>query len=469
MKIANRKKHIIAASIIFGICLAGIITTVYAASKRNPLLKGMRNLAEETAVREEELGRFFWSNAFNQVGSGNVQAEYSLNLSGHPSLQNMTIGLDGTVKRDMERKLFECGVQVSIANVDLVEIYGYAEGVSQEESPEGTFYLQIPKLWEGSVVFGTEDIDRQWNESKIKSQLDYLEKSDFSVKQAINLDLFREVYIEPISVRGWLEEKEEPLKDLYRETEVLKLEKARKDGKIGEAEADELLNYNLINLEGEKTETDCYLAILPENELIRLFPFITEEVRLCVYLDRRGRIVRVCSVPGKPVITEAGEETFSLNLSGEAATIDRLEFRLSHTGEAFKILPETGEMKAEIFWTAEKEPEEQGSYYTESDCSFLYAGSKYDLSLEGTFRGENKEDGPGIFMDIDTLTLKEEENVLFRLSGEAAFEPLTEEIIIPSGKEWRIGDMGDSEAALFIAECEKNLYLNYSGYLRLLE
>ena len=77
---------------------------------------GLMNLALEVMALEEETGEGFWTDAANRIGSGNAQAKYSVNIGGIPGTQNITVGFDGAVKRDMEQGFFEADFAASVAN-----------------------------------------------------------------------------------------------------------------------------------------------------------------------------------------------------------------------------------------------------------------------------------------------------------------------------------------------------------------
>lgn len=450
------------AGVIFftAVCFSGVIAAI-ALSRGNPLIKGITGLCEEIMAWEEELGENFWTDAVNQIGSGNVKAEYSLNLSGNPMLQNVTVGLDGYAKRDMEEKLSAGEVRVSVANVELGEVYGYGT--------ENSFYLQVPSLWDGSVVFGTKDVSRQWNDSSMKKQLALAAGRELTIERDIDLRLFESFSTEPFSATAFLQENKEALANLYKNMEVLNLKKALKEGKLKEEQREELENTALKNVEGSSLKATCYLVILPQEELHEIFPAVTEEVRLCVFLDDRERIIRICTVPGEVLTIPSGELTAALNLPGEENTIDRVELEGTLlTAENF--LPQySGRVELEVSAVTEKVTEETGHYKVEGGGTLRAEENSAAFSVEGDIRGERTSQGERIAVTLEELEWSAEENVLFRLRGEAAFEPLTEKITIPAGKVYRLEEMGELETVLFLAECTKNVYRNYSGYLNMME
>lgn len=459
----KRRNIVIIICILVGVCLMGAVAVMAAVLlKRNPLAKGLANLAEEVMVLEEEMGEGFWTDAINQIGSGNVQAEYSVNVGGISGLQNMTIGLDGKTRRDMEQQLFGMDFQASVANAKLAEVslFGTTD----------LLYLQVPSVWEGSVVLGTENVSGQWNDSSVRGQLELLTGKDLGIQQKIDARLFERFSVQSFSIADFFKENAEELKALYENMEVIKAEKAQKDGNLTEEQAKSLNNYVLEDENGNEIETVCYLVVLPEKEIGEIFHGVEGDIKLGVFLDAEERIVRICTLPGEVLVTDVGEGEIALNLTGEEATIDRLGLTVSGMGDA-KILSASlsGKVETECDLTIEKVGEEKGSYNIEGDCRFRHQKNEVGISLEGNLRGEQVDAGEKISLTVEGLTVKAQDEVICRLSGQAAFEPLTENIMIPTEKEYRIGEMNELETILFLAECTGNLYKNYSGYMRMLQ
>ncbi len=429
----RKKKIIIMAGTVSLVSIAGAVLAACLLLHKNPVEKGLANLVEEVAAQEEKQGESLFTHTINQIGHGNIQLEYSLNVSGSPLLQNMTVGLDGSVKRDMEKRLLGIDIKASIANVNLVDIHGYGKGDLQENSLDSTCYLEVPSLWDGNVVFQAKDVDGQWNHSEAKRQLELATGQGLALPDGIDIDLFQEFSIEPFSSADFLAEHGDALKTLYKEMEVLELGKALKKGMLEEGQAEELQSYMMKDEAGEVVESDSYLLVLPKEPLCQIVQGITEDIRLCVYLDSEERIVRIAQIPGEMMVTEVGTAISSLNLLGEEATIDRLEIEFSHTGKLEKLFPDApaGTVKA--------------------DGVILV------------------EDGQRLSVDIDNMTWREQDDVLFRLNGKAVFEPLAGEITAPSGAEYHIAEMNRIETLMFLMECGKNFYKNYSGYLKMFE
>ena len=458
----KNKNIIIAVCALIGILLIGVAVIASVPRKENPLAKGLTELTEEVTALEAEMGAGFWTDAVNQIGNGDVRAEYSLDVSGIPGLQNMTVGLDGEIKRDMEQQLFEADTQVSAANVRLADIslFGTAD----------LLYLQVPALWDGNVVLESENVSGQWNDSLLRGQLQQLTREDFAIGQKTDVRLFEGFMLPSFSVADFLEENAEALKELYENMEVIQAEKAQEDERFTAEQMESLDGYVLEDKDGNEIETVCYVAILPQEELKKILPDVVSDIRLGIYLDEEERIVRICTLPGEILTADVGKGDFALNLTGSEAVIDVLELTASGTVDAKMLSADlTGEIETECELTIEKAEEEKGSYDIEGNCRFQHQTNTAEILLEGNLRGEQTDTGKKLSITVGRMNVKAQDETVCRLSGQAAFEPLTESIAIPAGKEYHIGEMGEPETIMFLAECMGNLLENYSGYIKMLQ
>lgn len=447
----KKRKIVLLSCIAAGIGLAGILAGAVLAAGRNPLKKGLVELSEELTALEAERGEYFWTDWINQIGSENMQMEYSLNIGGIPELESMTVGIDGETKRDMAEKLFDTEVDISIANVRFAE--------ALLSGTEDTIYLQVPKVWNGSIVWDTADLGGQWNDSALKKSMESLAGENLEIEPRIDVDLFRKFSVEPFSIADFLEENSDAMQDLYKNMEVTTVEKAKEEGMFSEAQADSLRDISLQNEEGETIETTCYLAVLPEAEMRRIFPETEGDIRLCVYLDSEKRIVRISTLPEEIFVTDFWKGKFAVNLAGAENVTDRVEAEINGAIDGLQ----TSEIEGTI--AIEKQKGEPGSYRVEWDNALKQGEDVWDFSLEGSVKGENDR----LSIDVENFLLKCSDEVICRGSGKTAFEPLEEQIKMPSGEEYRLADMNEWETALFLADCTKNVYDNYSGYLRLLQ
>lgn len=452
------------------ICLLGAAVIVSAVlSRRNPLAKGLMGLSEEIAAMREELGEHFWTDAVNQIGSESIQADYSVNIGGIPELHSITAGLDGEVERDMEKGLFASEIALGVGNAEIADVSFFG-------TPE-TLYLQIPSVWEGSVVLDAEGIDGQWNESAVKSGLQLLTGQNLFLGQRIDVDLFQQFYVNRNWADDFFTEKEEALKALYENMEVVKVKKAQKMGLLNDGQTESLENFVLEDAAGKRIMTTCYLAVLPKEELKEIFADVSVDIKLAVYLDSKKRIVRICTVPDETLDAARWKGDAALNLTGEEAVTDRLELELTGIadlagmeqalpGGAAIFLAEP-EVNGNII--IEKNREKTGFYHVECGVFLTDRKKSCDFSLKSNVQGERLDTGEKVSLEVEELVVKSQNRTVCRGSGKAEFAPLAETVKMPSGREYRIGQMSEIDAALFLAECMKNIYGSYSGYLKFLE
>lgn len=464
MKENSKKKRnvLIVSCIVAGICLAGVAVAAVFMMKKNPLAEGLVNLSKEVTALEAELGEHFWTDMINQVGSENAQVEYSVNIGGVSALQNITVGLDGKIRRDMKRQLFDEEVDISVANAQIAElsIFGTVDAL----------YLQVPSIWDGSIVFDTENVSGQWNASAARSQLQLFTGMELGIDRRIDAKLFRSFSVDAFSAADFLKNHQEELKALYENMEVIKARKAQKEGILSEEQAENLENYVLKDAEGGQIETTCYIVILPEKELKEFFADLEGDIRLCVYLDAEKRIVRICTLPEETLVTESGRGQIAINLTGREVVVDRIEIEGSGVINRNKIfIPLSGEADIEGSLIIEKNREAKGSYKVECRGSLSDQKNAWEFSLTGNVQGERTDAGEKLSLEAESFVLRSQNGVICRGSGEVKFAPFAEIIQMPSGKEYRVGEMNEFETMLFLAECTKNVYSNYSGYLKMLQ
>ena len=73
------------------------------------------NQTENPLLMEEGIGPFM-----DIIRNQNAKADYSVNISGNPMLNGMTLGLDGMVKRDMENQKLYLSADASTSLIPLL-------------------------------------------------------------------------------------------------------------------------------------------------------------------------------------------------------------------------------------------------------------------------------------------------------------------------------------------------------------
>ena len=190
----------------------------------------------------------------NELTTEDINVEYSLNFSNAPALDGKTVGADGVIMRSVQDKKMYLHTDISIARVKmlLADIYGN----------DDELYLCLPEITEKeSILLQTENIDKQFNESKLS---DYLNK-----KIPMELSVYPyETYPIEIPNEIWLDK---ILVDIFEETEVDETDKLDKDDSVtvGDEDVLELRTYEVRfeNIDGE------FEIALDKNKNIRVLKF----------------------------------------------------------------------------------------------------------------------------------------------------------------------------------------------------
>ena len=147
-----------------------ILTIRLFSREESALLKGIRNLAEEAAARQE-----LWEAAGGYTsadGFGNIKTTTVFNLSSDEL--PITLGIDTVLLQDAEERKLRTSTEFSVMNNKLAEMDIYGE--------EDTLVVALPDFWEQNLAFGTQRIDEQYNNSLLAEKFGKLEMQDISIE-----------------------------------------------------------------------------------------------------------------------------------------------------------------------------------------------------------------------------------------------------------------------------------------------
>ena len=240
--------------------------------------KGLEKLLEELEESDKALltGEGI-EKRINRLTAGNVDVDYTLNISNVPELEGKTIGADGVFQRNVADKKMYLHTDISVSRVKmlLADIYGYHDELA----------VCLPEITEtDSILLKTEHIDKQFNESKLSQYMD--------MKIPMELSLYPyETYEADIPNEVWLQTM---LLDIFEDKEVDEIDKADKEETITiEESVIELRTYR-VTLKDEndnsknksdrfkdedregKDETDTFEIALDKNKNIRILRFPEE-------------------------------------------------------------------------------------------------------------------------------------------------------------------------------------------------
>lgn len=172
----SRKRKIAAG--IFAGCIIMSVIAVFIFSKwyfteERAFLRAFQKLAGEARERQE-----LWEEVTENGPADSldqIQLTTICNLSGEEL--PFTLGVDTTLKRDVDARKMQAETKCSVMNNQLAELNVYGE--------DGTFIVTFPDFWEQNFVFDAERIDIQYNESLFAEIFGTLEDCEISI------DLFR--------------------------------------------------------------------------------------------------------------------------------------------------------------------------------------------------------------------------------------------------------------------------------------
>ncbi len=485
----NKKRTIICCA-AGGVLAAGIIAAAVCLwPKKNPVAEGIRYLAEEILAQEAENGEYLYSSILNQIGAGDVRVDFSLNFSGPSALQNITLGLDGSMEREPQQELFQTNIKASVMNMEVAEASVFGEG--------DKLYLQLPSVWDDNVELSAKDIDGQWNGCVMKSLLEPATGWNLEIEQDVDIELFQTFEVQGFSVRQFLEAHQGDMEALYQELESVEVEKALEKGLITEAQLEELKSYRFENQEGEDVPLTCYLSLLPVERVRSLLQDLpggeitgaalsdaetegeTDFIRICVYLTEENRILLLCTLPEEGLLEGSDALQFSLELKGEERTVDDISFRvlcqdISVDEQEISELEMTGSIV--------KEEEEENTYAVELHNALKASETTEEWSFAGTITEQSpdteaeesgggkaaKEGRPFLTVEDGELILSENGSPVAKVSGSMEFMIPEGKIRMPKGARYRIAEMNEFDSMLFMAGCAERAAENYGGYLELL-
>ena len=420
----TRKKllGIIAGSVAVVAVAGGIL--IYHFITSSPLYRlgiGVKNLVEEVKATENPLlmeegaGRFF-----TMVGTESASADYSVNLSGNPVLNGMTLGLDGTVERDMTEQKFHMSALASTSQIPLMAVDLYSD---QDE-----VYLQIPEIYEGSVTFQAKDFDGQYNESALK---DFIGST---IDEDIDFDFFTDF--------TGLERGEGSFLDPYGGDVKAFL----KDIDLAEEknyELDEDRRRQIEQAYGEEQKLTSYFLTLTSERL-----GLQEPLKVRILLNKKNRILMVECAEGMPVsdgyrvsgnVLFLGTETSINSVLTDSRVTEQKENTETHSDIKLSMVfdPETKAVRVS----------------GDGTLDMLEPGMAAQLDVILS----DFEPGKQANLDFQNLHLTKKQKEIGKLTGKASLHAMPEDIRIPDGEQYEIFDMNKLELGILLWKWKDNL------------
>ncbi|MBQ6806262.1 MAG: hypothetical protein IJO97_02375 [Lachnospiraceae bacterium] len=407
----NQKKTWLVAAGILAACFIVVAVVIVAVIKiyntdERKLLKGVTNLAKEVAECDE-----VWAKETDKSKTTTV-----LNVSAEE--MPITIGIDVEALSDAEAKRMQTSMAVSVSNINLAEFIVYGD--------EQQMMIEMPDFWRQILVFETENIDEQYNNSRWLAEIGPIFEEEFSI------DLFEEKDDETIEID--LERLIEGWKDFQKEGFTIeKLEK--------KIEIDVSAKNNMIY------ECDQYRVVIPQTMLKSIIKeeqgdTIVNDIVLLVAMDKNNKIVQVQLEEPMLLSTGVNEE---IEFSGYVMFLGK-ERSIDDTVVRFKwnIPMEALEL--------DKETREIIESFGNTDDSL----DKIDIVTDMNMMFD--ENDMNVAIDLDELTMSVGWLGSYKMTGSVVVEPLQENIQPLEGETIQLFEMTDAEYADLTNQFWENLY-----------
>lgn len=408
-----------AAGILAG-CIAVILAAVIVFvrlyfTEERALLKAFRNLSEE--IQEQQA---LWEEA---SGNGPADSLDQIRLTTICNLSGeelpFTLGVDTTLLRDADARRMKADTEFSVMNNKLLELNLFGE--------DRTLCVGLPDLFEQNLVFDTEQIDVQYNDSLFAEKFGALED------HAISIDLFPAKRFLPWMqyLESWQEgismEKLEELIDInvperenrkYRCSQYrLTISKDWINGRIAEIKA----------VAEEKATAEEKAGIAIEEEVTGA---ITRDIIVTIAVEEKNdRIVRISLEEPVAVAIGEKEREIEIEVSGDICFL----------GEDRSIDDIVVSMESEVPLTVLGLDEWLLTVFGSKDGT----EDKIEMQLRAEFLYD--ENDTSVTADLHRLTVSVDRFGTYKLTGEAVLMPLQEAIEPPAGEAIRLFEMTDEE------------------------
>lgn len=417
----------------------GVVNEIKKKAKvTHPVEKGLEKLLEELEESEKALltGEGI-EKRINHLTAGNIDVDYTLNISNMPELDGKTIGADGVFQRNVTDKKMYLHTDISISRIKmlLADVYGYHDELA----------VCLPEVTEtDSILLNTEHIDKQFNESKLSQYLD--------VKIPMELSLYPyETYNVAIPDEVWLQTM---LLDIFEDKEIDEVDKADKEETITVEESVLELRTYLVTFEDErsrekesgkqdKDESSTFEIALDKNKNVRILRFPENFIY------------------GNIIIEEA-----ELQFLGEEEITDQVNVDAKVLWNGREIIGE--EIVAQGVIEGEVEDSEEIQIILDAEITedlSVYINiiqGKKELAFSADIRGIKEETTE---IDIDYLTIKENDTNVIKVTGIVNTKELTEQIPENTGEVLDVLHMDEMDLLMTLMPWSRNIEKRYGGIL----
>lgn len=411
---------IVVAGIVL-LIVAGIFLIKAYYAKERALIKGILNLAGEMEERQqlwEEASGNSYDDPFKTMKMTTIFNVSSEELP-------VTLGVDTILLRDAGTRMVQASTAVSIMNNQLAEL----TIVGQND----TLTVSLPAFFRQNLVFDTERIDRQYNESLLAEKFGRLEDTELSIelfpenlkeiwnKYYVNLmgnpkdieaDGISKIEIEKMETPLVLNVPEKDNRQYQCSQYRVTIPYHKADGNAQDASIKEETGgiEAAEDTVGSMERTDNVALLIAVDENDRIVQIAPEE-SLLVTMDYKGNDINV-------------NLTGSICFLGEERSIDDIVVNMQI--ELPLEVPEFAKKLLSVFGNKADD---------KKDVIAIQAGAEIIYN----------ENDSSVTADLNKLTVKVDRIGSFKVTGTIVTEPLHESITVPDGETIRFFEITEAQ------------------------
>lgn len=449
---------VVAAALVgIGVC-AGIILNSPTVKLTNGVAKLFSEYEASTQTVNKALGMEKMDTAFM---ADKYKAVVDADLYDIDGMDEFSLGLNTTIMCDYKNRKFSEEIGISVA---YYEALGMTLAVD-----DTTVYLDMPKLYDGSITFDTQNINEQINNSLF---IDYLGMEEVDEEMSINV--FENAAYQ---VGELTKEYKEDIKKLIKNAEiekadgVLKLEIGEKSvpckGYVVSVKEDDI--NALLKTYYEKTKT------AKEQQYM-----LDSDVKVLVYMDGKNNIKQIQTEDD--IMIEDSEEgvSFAARLLGEKNAFEDVQVKMETEVEGEKMEVDVSYasgveesdvvMNMQLIVKAEKTDLlgmdcdiriDKKSKAGDMDIEFNLADVNMKINGELAYDTDTKD---VLGMDITNCEVVVDEEKVGSFDMSMRLEPLKEEINISPSKTYPIFEFTEEDFASFVLNVYEHLE-DYGDFL----
>ncbi len=426
------------------IAVIGAAAAVILNTPSARVVRGMTKLFAQSAEQGEIFSDKLDFSKIQEISrEGSYKNKIALNMD-IEGLDDYSVSVDGTVLCDNINEKMREEIKISLAYYELLSI--------QMAVDKNDVYIDIPALYEGSIVFDSRNIGEQYNHSI------FAEYSDEKIADDLSLDFFEYTAYDTTGAA-------EELLELIKNSEIKKADSTVK-AKVGNRET----VCQGYTLRFKKEDVNHFLNILYEG--MEESYEVKEDMELLVYMDR-GNNVRQIETKNEFVTGDSiNKVSAALRFAGEKNVLDMVKGKIGveGNGDAVEINFDYSGVKEGRSYNqtlqCKASSELTDLFAIDYDAVWNLDEAAYDMDIGLNVADENykvdvngsvEADGYGFSMNFDDCEMYMNHEKLVDFDGSYSVEPLTEEISIPSGKTYPIFEFSQMEFYSFVMEVAQQL------------